>query len=66
MEFNKWKCEVLCLERNNPVPQGRLGAEWLESSVAGKDMGCSVGQKGGQESEMCSYGKEGQQHPGLH
>lgn len=65
MKFNKWKCQVLCLERSNPVSQDRLGADWLESSFATEDAGCSIGQKEEEKSEMYPCGKEGQQHPGL-
>lgn len=54
MEFNKWKCKFLFLERNNPVSQDRLGADWLESSFAENYMGCSVGQNGEEKSEMCT------------
>ncbi|KAK4832351.1 hypothetical protein QYF61_021880 [Mycteria americana] len=38
MTFNKGKCEVLHLGRNNPMHQ-YAGADWLESSFAEKDLG---------------------------
>ncbi|GAB0186115.1 mitochondrial enolase superfamily member 1 [Grus japonensis] len=45
MKFNKVKCEVLYLGRNNFMHQYMLGASQLETNVAEKDLGVLVDSK---------------------
>ena len=45
MKFNKQKCKILHLRRDNSVHQYMLKAIQLESSLAEKDLKVSVGTK---------------------
>ncbi|KAK4811082.1 hypothetical protein QYF61_016368 [Mycteria americana] len=58
MQFNQGKCQVLHLGRNNPMHQYMLGAAWLESSFAEKDLGVLVGTRLNM-SQQCALVAEG-------
>jgi len=65
MRFNKGKCRVLHLDRNNPMHQYRLGADLLQSSSVERDLGVLVDEKLTMNPPVCTSCQEGQRDPGL-
>ena len=66
MKYNKGKYTDLCLGKNNPRYQYRLGTDQLESSVGERDLGGPGGQQDDHEPALCPCGQEGQWHPGVY
>ncbi|PKU36058.1 hypothetical protein llap_13637 [Limosa lapponica baueri] len=66
MKFNKGKCRVLHLGRDNPGTTLQVGADLLQSSSAERDLEVLVDNRIDHEPAMCPCGQQGQWHPGVH
>ena len=66
MRFNKSKCRVLHLGRNNCMYQYRLWDDLLERSSVEKDPGGPGRRQVDHEPAVCPGGQEGQWDPGVH
>ena len=62
MRFNKAKCRVLPLGRNNPMQCYRLGEEWMGRCQVEEVVGVLV-ESCLNMSQQC---QEGQRHPGSY
>jgi len=60
MKFNKGKCRVLHLGRNNPMHQYRLGADLLGSSSAERNLEVLVDDQVDHKPAVCPCFQEGQ------
>lgn len=58
MTFNEGKCEVLHLGNNNPMKYYRAGEEWLESSLAEKDLGMFFNSQGNKSHQCAQLAKK--------
>jgi len=66
MKFNKGKCRVLYLGRNNPMYQYKIRGDLLETSSAERDMGV-LGDDRLTMSQQCALAaKKAKWNPGVH
>jgi len=66
VKFNKDKCKVLHVGRNNPMYQSMLGVTKLESSFAENNLGVLVGTRLNVSQQHTLVAKKVDECPGLH
>ena len=64
--FNKGKCRILDMGRNNCIHQYRLGSWAAGKELCRIGLGHPVGQQVDHEPEVCPRGQEGHWYPRVH